>query len=262
MPTDSFTRSRTLDGIYNLRDYGGYASSFGGRVRTGLLWRSGQHRDASEADLDAIDRLDLRHVIDLRGVGERRENPCRRGAAFTAEVHAYEGETAALAPHIDAARESLTAETAHAAMTKLYSSLPSRKPLLSMFRRFFAVLARGDGASLVHCFAGKDRTGMAVDFMHHALGVHPDDAMADFLLTNNVGNDEARIEAGGKALRAKLGGADDATVRVLMGVDARYLEASRRAVQERYGSIDAFLEQELGVDDAMREALHLHLTES
>ena len=264
---DSFSRhseSRVLplSGVHNFRDYGGYATKDGGRVKTGLLYRSGQHGEASEQDLQAIDALALAHVVDLRGEGERQRAPCRRGPGFAAQVHVYEGETAALAPHEEAAGGVLDEAGAYRAMTKLYSRLPERRPLLTMLRRYFDVLAAGEGASLVHCHAGKDRTGMAVDFLHHALGVHPDDAMEDFLLTNSAGNIDARLEAGRRALSARWGDIDDATIRVLMGVDARYLEASRKAVTERYGSIDAFLEQELGVDNAKRDALRLHLVET
>src|SRR3546814_9815209 len=59
------------EGIHNFRDYGGYPAAGGGRVKTGLLFRSGQHFDASESDLAAIEALDIRTIIDLRGASER-----------------------------------------------------------------------------------------------------------------------------------------------------------------------------------------------
>ncbi|MFZ1742803.1 MAG: tyrosine-protein phosphatase [Pontixanthobacter sp.] len=256
------TRVLPLEGVHNFRDYGGYAVTAGGRVKTGLLFRSGEHGNASDGDLQAIDQLDLRHVIDLRGNSERRANPCRRSSAFSAEVHYFDGETAGLAPHVEAAKEALDAEAAHMAMERLYSQLPFRDNLIWILKRYFAALAEGQGASVVHCLAGKDRTGMAVDLLHHLLGVHPDDAMTDFLLTNTAGNIDARVAAGAPAIRARWGGIDDATIRVLMGVDARYLVAARKAVEEEHGSIDAFLRDVLEVSDDRREALRLHLIEA
>jgi protein tyrosine/serine phosphatase len=250
-----------LQGVHNFRDYGGYLVAGGGRVKRGLLWRSGQHVDASAADLAAIDALALAHVIDLRGNAERTNAPCARGEGFCAEVHFYDGETAYLAPHLEAANDVLDIDGAHRAMTRIYRDLARREPVLWGFRRYFEVLARGDGASLVHCLAGKDRTGMAVALLHHALGVHPDDAMADFLLTNAAGNLDARVAAGAKAVRGRYGDISDETVRVLMGVDERYLIAMREAVEAEFGSIDAFMERVLGVDANRREALRLHLTE-
>ncbi|RXZ65900.1 tyrosine-protein phosphatase [Pelagerythrobacter rhizovicinus] len=251
-----------LEGVHNFRDYGGYPIAGGGRMRSGLLYRSGQHVGASDADLAVIATLDLRHVIDFRGESERQNYPCRRADGFCAEIIAYEGETANLAPHIEAAGGVLTREGAHRAMERIYRNLPNRQPVLWVMRRYFATLARGEGASLVHCLAGKDRTGMAVALLHHALGVHPDDAMEDFLLTNVAGNIEARIAAGGETIRAKYGAVDDETIRILMGVDARYLHAMRKAVEEAHGSLDAFLADVLEVDEARREALRLHLVES
>ncbi|AKM06857.1 tyrosine-protein phosphatase [Pelagerythrobacter marensis] len=251
-----------LEGIHNFRDYGGYPVAGGGRMKRSLVFRSGQHAEASDADLAVIDKLALRHVIDFRGVSERTNYPCRRGEGFCAQVVAFEGETANLAPHMEAADGVLTFDGAHRAMERIYRNLPTREPVLWVMRQYFATLAQGEGASLVHCLAGKDRTGMAVALLHHALGVHPDDAMEDFLLTNTAGNIEARVAAGGNAIRAKYGAVDDDTIRVLMGVDPRYLHAMREAVEETHGSLDVFLADVLGVDDARREALRLHLTEA
>ncbi len=259
MMTDS--RVLHLDGVHNFRDYGGYAVSGGGKVRRGLLWRSGQHVNASAADLGAIDALALAHVIDLRGNAERAGAPCLRGPTFCAEVHYYDGETAYLAPHLEASGGLLDADAAGRALERIYRDLARREPVLWGLRRYFDVLARGDGASLVHCMAGKDRTGMAVALLHHALGVHPDDAMADFMLTNSAGNIEARIAAGTKAVRDRYGEISDETVRVLMGVDESYLAAMREAVEVEFGSIDGFMESVLGVDADRREALRLHLVE-
>ncbi|MXO57250.1 tyrosine-protein phosphatase [Pontixanthobacter gangjinensis] len=251
-----------LDGVHNFRDYGGYPVEGGGRVKSGLLFRSGQHLEATDADLAGIERLRLKHIIDMRGASERSSYPCRRADTFSASVVFYDGETAALAPHVEAASGALDDAAVHKKMERLYSRLPTREPVLWIMRRYFELLAQGDGATLVHCLAGKDRTGMAVALLHHALGVHPDDAMEDFLLTNTAGNIDARIEAGASAVREKWGNISDSTIRVLMGVDASYLLAMRKAVEEAHGSLDAFLRDVLEVDDKQREALRLHLIEA
>jgi protein tyrosine/serine phosphatase len=259
MPHD---RVLPLHKVHNFRDYGGYPTAGGGRVKTGLLWRSGHHAEATEADLLAMEALALAHVVDLRGNGERASQPVRLPEAFAGELLYFDGETAGLGPHMEAIEGTMTAEDAHQAMERLYGSLPDRENLIWILRRYFEALAKGEGTSLVHCHAGKDRTGMAVDLLHHALGVHPDDAMADFLLTNSVGDQQARIAQSAPTIRARYGDVDDETVRVVMGVDERYLRAARAAVTERFGSIAAFLEQALGVDSAKRDALRLHLVES
>ncbi|HAW34564.1 MAG TPA: protein-tyrosine-phosphatase, partial [Erythrobacter sp.] len=65
-------------GIHNFRDYGGWRTRGGGHVRTGLLFRSGHHVEATDDDLAAIAPLGIHTVIDLRGESERAANPCRR----------------------------------------------------------------------------------------------------------------------------------------------------------------------------------------
>ena len=64
MIRDPFLKTQ---GIHNFRDYGGWATKDGGAVRTGLLFRSGHHVGATDADLAAIAPLDIHTVIDLRG---------------------------------------------------------------------------------------------------------------------------------------------------------------------------------------------------
>ena len=115
--------------------------------------------------------------------------------------------------------------------------------------------------TLVNCMAGKDRTGTAVVMLHLATGVHRDDVIADYLLTNTAGNVEARIAAGMATIRGLSSSMGDASLRVLMGVEAEYLETMLAVVTERYGSVDAYLAQELGVGDAQRERLRVALVE-
>ena len=251
----------STEGIHNLRDYGGYAVSGGGRVRRGLLYRSGHQADATDADLAKMGCLDLADIIDFRGVSERSRNACRRADDFDARVHAYDGETASLAPHLEAADEALDETAAHAAMERIYARLPDRKPVLWVMRRYFDVLSRGEGASLVHCHAGKDRTGMAVYLLHHLVGVHPDDAMEEYLRTNHAPNNEERIASGFASVKDHFRAKDEATVRVLMGVDERYIYAMRKAVEATAGSLDAFCTDILEVDAAKRDALRRHLIE-
>lgn len=265
MPATKFAmiRDRFLatTAIHNLRDYGGYTTTNGGRIKTGLLFRSGHHAEANEGDLELVNSLNFKHVIDLRGESERARHTCRRPDSFAGEVIFFDGETAGLAPHLEAAQGNVDAPSAHQAMIDLYGALPDRKGVNWVLKRYFAALATGQGASLVHCAAGKDRTGIAVDLLHYLLGVHPDDAMEDYLLTNHSPRNEERIRHGMQLMGDKYGGIDEATVRVLMGVDAEFLQSARRSVVERFGSADRYLEQILGVDGAMRDALQAALVD-
>lgn len=253
-------RVLTLEGVNNFRDYGDYAVSGGGRVKRGRLWRSGQHVGASDADLEAISGIGLTTVTDLRGDSERTLNPCRRHARFSAQVFTCDGETAALASHIDAGKGVVTEADARGAMCRLYAEMPYRPNLVAVLRRHFAALADEGGVNLIHCFAGKDRTGMSVALTHHVLGVHLDDALADYLLTNQamVGR-TFRGNAGKDA--GKYASMSEAASRALGGVSPEFLEAGFAAMKESHGSVDAYLANVLGVDSVAAERIRAALVE-
>jgi protein-tyrosine phosphatase len=248
-------RVKSFAGIHNFRDYGGYAAGDGGRLKTGVLYRSGQHVGATPDDLAAVAALGLRTVIDLRGNSERRHYPCARPEGFGAEVFFHDGETAGRggAPHVEAAREIVSAVDAHRAMVDLYAFMPFRPNLIAVMRMYFDALAQRDGASLLHCLAGKDRTGVAAALLHLLMGVHSDDMMADYLLTNTAGDQEARIAAGAASIRASRGPQiSDAAVRTLMAVDEAFLGAALSAIVAEHGSIRAYACDVLGVTPERR----------
>lgn len=222
-----------LEGVHNFRDYGGYRVSGGGKLKRGVLWRSGQHYGASDSDLGRIAALGLVSVFDLRTSRERNSRPCRRPPDFGADVHVADDPVRQHAPHIAASRtmEQRTPENMREAMCRNYGGICFRPELQAMMRQKFKVLAEGKGPSLVNCMAGKDRTGIAVAMLHLALGVHRDDVLEDYVLTNSAGDVEARIAAGADTIRAISGEMEDGALRVLMGVEPEYLESAFAAVE-------------------------------
>lgn len=258
-------RVLAMDGVHNFRDAGGYAVAGGGRMKRGKVWRSGQHHGASDADLERIDALGLSSVFDLRTAKERGVYPCRRPPVFAAEVVFAQAPDTRHAPHIAAAQTTRqrTAESTRESLVRNYTGICFRPELQAMIAGWFGRLAMpGHGGSLINCMAGKDRTGIAVAMLHAALGVHRDDIMADYLLTNTAGDTEARIACGAETIRAITGPIDDAVVRVLMAVEPEYLETAWSAVEERHGSVDAYLADALGLDPAGRERLRAALLDS
>ena len=261
-------RVLALEGVHNFRDYGGYAVPGGGRIRRGVLWRSGQHHGATDADLPRIAALGLASVFDLRSGKERTVHPCRRPEGFAAVVHvpadmAARPDAPASAPHVAAAQTTRQRDAASTreSMRRNYGGIAFRPELVAMTCKMLTELGAGRGPSLVNCMAGKDRTGIAVAMVHLALGVHRDDVIADYLLTNTAGDVEARIASGAETVRTIRGALDPEVVRVLMGVEAEYLESAFAAIAERHGSLDGYLRDVLGADDAVRGRLRDALVE-
>ena len=244
------------EGIHNFRDYGGWLTADGRQVRRGLLFRSGQHVGATEQDLALIAGLDIRTVIDLRGTSERERNPCRRVEGFGGEVIFYEGETSSSPPHMDVGPEVTTAQFARERMLAVYTRMPQNPAMQAMFSRFLNILAAREGASLVHCFAGKDRTGIAATLLLHILGVSPRNQMAEFLRTNTAPTLAVLRAQSVPGIEERLGRKlDESAVRALLEVDEDYLVRFRETVTTMDGSFDRWLEGRIGVDDALRESL-------
>lgn len=254
-------RVLALQGVHNFRDFGGYAVSGGGRLKRGLLWRSGQHFGASDGDLEKIAALGLADVFDLRSSKERDMHPCRRPEGFAAAIYLSDDPAHIAAPHVAAAASirQRDAASTRAGMRKNYGAIAFRPELIAMTRRYLEVLAEGRGPSLVNCMAGKDRTGIAVAMVQLAAGVHRDDVIADYLLTNSAGDVEARIAAGAESIRAVAKQLDPEVLRVLMGVEEEWLESAFAMIAEKHGSIDGYLREVLGADEALRAKLREQL---
>ncbi len=250
-----------MTGIHNFRDYGGYETQDGRHVRTGVLFRSGQHVEAEDADLAALDALNIRTVIDLRGQSERERHPCRRSDSFSAEVLMHPGETTSSPPHEDIGDGVPTGEYARQRMMAVYTRMPENPAMISMFGRYFKALDERDGGSLVHCFAGKDRTGVAATMLLQVLGVPRELQEREFLRTNDAPSLEVLARQSLPGMEARLGKLDKTAVRNLLEVRAEYLATYIASVKASHGSFDNYLTQAIGVDDAMRARLRERLTQ-
>lgn len=248
-------RFEPMSGIHNFRDYGGYSVAGGGRVRRGLLYRSGQHFAATPDDLAAVEALDIRTVIDLRGNPERASHPCRRADSFSAQVVFFDGNTTNAPPHMDADEEGFTEERAVARMRAIYRRMPHNPAMHWVFREYFRVLDENAGASLVHCFAGKDRTGIAVAVLQHVLGVHHDDIVSEFLLTNQAPTFEVLLSQSIPQMQELYGSIEEGAIEAMFKVRAEYLDAFLDECAASHGSIDAFIMDTLNVDGARRDRL-------
>lgn len=242
------SRILAFSGLPNFRDYGGYPVRGGGRLVEGQLYRSSQHRDATEEDLEKVAALGLVAVIDLRGRRERIVAPCPRPDGFTAEVITRdEGEDTA--PHEQAASEMTSADDARASMIGSYRRIPFRGPFIALVRAYFETLAAANGPTLVHCAAGKDRTGIAVGLFHFAMGVSWEDTVGDFYLTNHAVDRAGQGALGPRVLRRLFGAhLGDEAIYALMTVEPVYLETAFNAIVEADGSVDAYLRDRVGVD--------------
>jgi protein-tyrosine phosphatase len=249
-----------IDCAPNFRDFGGLPARDGRTVRSGHLFRSEAICDPSDADATWLRRVRL--VCDLRGAGERVRAPSlfwRSTGAERVQLDVAAGFSG-IEPLLQQLRDTPDAANARALMIATYQALPrASAPALSVI---FERLAQGQGPLLVHCTAGKDRTGFVVAMILAALGVAEDRIMADYLVSA-ARQSTAVGEAARAAAEAAVGGPlHEPAFRVLSGAEPEFLQASLAAIANEFGSTGNYLERAAGLDLGRREALWLHLVGS
>jgi len=254
------TRHIDFDGIENFRDFGGYDTALGRPVKRGVLYRSANHAYATDADLARMAELGLAAIVDLRRTEERAREPSKRWPGFGAAVV----ENDILSDHADWAQSMKGVEVNAQWFLDdgmgYYRRAPFEPRHIDLYSRYFRTLAAADGGIVVHCAAGKDRTGLICALTHHLLGVHADDIMADYLLTNDESRIARKMNFLGPWLRETVGKTvDEAGLRVAVSVNAAYLETAFSVIREAHGSLDGYLGEVLGVDAALRERLQARL---
>ena len=196
------TRWIELDGAVNVRDLGGLATSDGGTVRTRLLLRSDNLQGLTAADVDLlVSEIGVRHVIDLRSDTEvelEGPGPLTREPAVTihhlslfAEGGGLTDVDADTPDGIDTDKilpwQDRPEEGGHESERSVghYLGYLTDRPdsVVSALR------VMSQGTSIVHCAAGKDRTGVVIAIALHVLGVPREQIVADYTATGE------RIEA-------------------------------------------------------------------
>ncbi|WP_282009142.1 tyrosine-protein phosphatase [Brevundimonas aveniformis] len=253
------TRIHPFEGVENVRDYGGYDTAASRRLRRGRLFRSGHWANATDEDLQKFLDLGVATVVDLRRATERDRQPSRRPVSCRAEVLSAPSRPDDLteAPHIQFLKaRDLTPEASREFMSSAYRRIPYEAPHLDLFSRYFRALAEGDGPVLIHCAAGKDRTGILAALTHRMLGVHADDMVEDYVLTNTAVNLQDRApEIAERMMRWSGRTASPEAVIAFVGVEPAYLDEAFAEIDRQSGSLEAYFETALGLDKLTRERI-------
>ncbi len=253
-----------LDRVLNFRDFGGSETADGARIILGKLYRSASFHDATDADIARLDALNVRFVVDLRRPAERAHEPNRwRGeTGHAAPDRAIPSPARALPPHLASLLQSdVTPDSVAKYMIGLYRGIPFDPRLVDRYREWFAELGQG-GAGIIHCSAGKDRTGVGCALTLFALGAREEGIYADFDFTNQQVDVEARLPRIHAQMEKQLGRTLDQTaLRPMLGVNTDYLYGALDEIKCRHGNVDNYLEQVLGVGAEQRNILRERLSD-
>ncbi|MFI9509306.1 tyrosine-protein phosphatase [Nocardia sp. NPDC052566] len=243
-PADQFF----LSGTFNFRDTAGLRTVDGAKVRPGVLLRSAQLSGLTGQGHAILRELAVSDVHDLRGTREI-EHIGHDNLPDGVRLHItpFDSRMAEAPPH------DAQTGAAFAHMLEVYRMFPVLPEAGEAIAAIVASILRGDGAVLVHCAAGKDRTGWGVAAVLRAAGVSESDVLADFLLSN------AAVPALRAMMSNKLIGGDELSEDIL-GVREEYLRIAEVSVRERHGDFDTYLTA-IGVTPDLRARLRERMLE-
>ncbi|MFT4615383.1 MAG: protein-tyrosine phosphatase, partial [Bacteroidia bacterium] len=211
--------------------------------------RSGQLSGLSEADVELLDALQLDLVCDFRRVEEQESEPSRLPLGRTPTVASLPIVPGSNSRFFEEAQGQMDAgpEAMFDFMVEINRDFAEQQTA-TYSRMFQEILAIDDARFLVHCAAGKDRTGFAVALVLLALGVPCDLVMQDYMLTRRFFHPEREIER----LRSKyqMEHMDAGAILPMLEVHEDYLVRALDAITASHESVENYLEQALGVGPA------------
>lgn len=251
----------------NFRDLGGHRTMDGARVRTQMVYRSVDLSHLDQAGTADLTRLGLRTVYDLRTEAERSAKSDRTppGAEHIAldvladEQGAAPAQVSALLDNPREAEVLLGDGKSEELFKGAYRAIVSLDSARNAYRKLYTGLARPERRpALFHCTTGKDRTGWGAAALLLLLEVSDDDVMADYLRTN----DDLLPALQPVFDEFRAAGGDPSLLTPVLGVREEYLNAALDEVHARYGTIEAYFANGLGIGDDGQQALRSALLDA
>lgn len=237
-------RHIAFERLHNFRNLGGYRAADGRTVRWGRLFRSDSLGKLQGEDWDRFLTLGIRTVIDLRYPWEVKRSgrvPSHQNLAYhnlSIEHRPY--DQAGLPPDVEPARflADKYTEVAHDGVKEL--------------RRALEIIADDTAPLVLHCHSGKDRTGLLAMLVLALVGVHEDDIVADFALTELATEHlVAEWHASYPDLTLRWPAYGRAPVEIM--------QLFLASLATQYGSVRGYAIKQLGVDDNLVAALRRQL---
>lgn len=254
----SFDPSRrvVLQGAVNVRDVGGLVTTRGERVRRGRLYRADALSRLTRDDLQTLHGLRLRTVVDLRTPRERSSAPDRLPGRSIRTMHLPMRD-----PTVPDSRLLMIARLARHGPSTDFGALLRQHYMAFAFRctesvgALLRLISREENLPLlVHCTAGKDRTGFTMAVVLRLLGVAMEQILSDHLATN-----ELLRPALPRYMRIlwwlSLGRLTEAQVLPLLEARAEDLEQVLREIDGQRGSMEAWLQEDCGVGPDVMEGI-------
>ena len=255
-----------LEGGRNFRDMGGYTTADGRSVKWGHVFRSGVMHELTPADYDYLSSVGIQVVCDYRANDERSHEPTKWGAGtieYVTRDYVSEDSSAALREAFQ--DPDITPEKMAMGMAATYYDILEDQK--ETYSTMFHHLASGDVPLAFNCSAGKDRAGTSAALVLLALGVDRDQVIQDYSLSELYVDYEAaflepmsqeELEDQPYAFLAEM---PREMIRPLLRSAPAYIENTLNYLDNTYGGVEGYLEEELGIDAQELAAIRANLLE-
>jgi len=240
----SYTPARHLKlaGASCFRGLGGYPAKDGRTVRWRQIFRSNHLGHLTETDIEVLRPLGLKSAFDFRGAEERVAAMCGLEEIAVHSLPVEPTVAAALRARL-ASGVALSSTDALEVMRDSYRNYVRYNT--PSFRALFEHLLEDRAPLVIHCTAGKDRTGFACALILHALDV-PDDVIAeDYLLTNRFYRRDPTVSSD----------LPEEVRQALASVEASFLAAAFETIRAGYGNLETYFSEGLGLGVSERAEL-------
>jgi len=233
----------SLEGMFNLRDLGGYSTTNGRRTQTGRIFRADSLAHLTAADMAQLDALQLRLVCDLRSDRETEQMPDQLPAGVRREHHPMQINVNVMGDY-----RSAGFDWDEFRLESLYTHMLDHSG--ETFRHIFAHLAEpASYPYLFHCAGGKDRTGMVAALLLRTAGVPDETVVVDFALSD--GYIAPKIPEFRRRMAER--GIDSSGAEKLFRAPAEAMFSALEHLDAHYGSAAGYLTA-IGVSDDQIEA--------
>jgi protein tyrosine/serine phosphatase len=232
-------RELAWDGLLNVRDLGGHSTEGGGETQYGRIVRADSIRRLTDAGWQALLDYGVKTIIDLRTDQELEADPPAELPLQIQHVSLFD-EDPVVFMKVEAVAED--APNAAEATREVYLIF------LESFKRNVVAAIRAvahapEGAVVVHCMGGKDRTGLVTAFLLHLAGVDTEQIAADYALSEE--RLKPRHEEWFAAAETE---AELERLRRIAQTPAEAIVGVFEELERRYGSIEDYLRSG-GLDD-------------
>lgn len=236
-----------FENIFNFRDMGGLTTNDGRAVKQGLLFRCGELGHATDTDIQMLEALQLKVILDYRDESEATLNvsPALENVKNIRIPAKKKDSIIPTANIVEILKSDLFLQPN--VFGKFYAEMAFQNPA---YERLLHLLCEQEGPLLHHCSAGKDRTGVGAALMLLLLGVPEEQIIQDYLRTG----EEMRSNPPKWFLVFQEKMKERAEVfHAFAGVEEAYMQEVFSAIRSRYPNYDTFFEKEYGITEEMKE---------